>query len=750
VTAAARAGTKFGVTPGPPGGNVASVMRVILPLGLASLLICTLTYPVSAAGPPPDDFPRFQAPGFEKEMETLRALFWLHYPGAGPKATLWDEWLSGPGLWPAVGTEGMADGFRRQWSEVLSARVIEPEGYVATHQHGSIAHQHGWPFPFWAQGKGGAGWHFSFKDTIGPPWRPKDLDTPAEWSLQNARDAGVTEEGWKLELTAARATATAPARSIDTLQAPFLQLRWSATGLDRAEPFVEWTSADAPDTFAPERRVLFEPVQGTGMTYAMIPMYKHPLWTGETRRLRVNFDNPAAGATVVLQALFTQYDTRHNINSQNFIRGCATYFWWTRDVAFLRRNINRMRTALRYLMTEHQTLGRKVVFTDWVGHDGLTGLERRPDGSKQIRSGHGIGNNYWDLLPFGHLDAYATVHYYDALGAMVRIESEIADTPEWQIPQGALAFSPTMLAEHAAEVKTEGNRLFWNSRTGRFVACVDAEGATHDYGFTFLNLEAVHYGFATPEHSEQILSWVSGARRVEGDTAQGADIYHWRFGPRSTTLRNIDWYLWAWSGPESIPWGGQVQDGGAVLGFSYHDLMARLKTRGPDDAWKRLQEILRWFEEVQAAGGYRKYYDGKREGTLQGGGTAGGLGLDQEFFESVMVPQVILNGFLGFVPSGDGFRLEPRLPSAWPSLTVSRIRFHDAVLRIMVSPAAIEITAEGRIERPVFVGLPAGAWKAAWLKADGSPGANVELKPRPADITYRLDWADAATIRFSR
>jgi hypothetical protein len=68
----------------------------------------------------------------------------------------------------------------------------------------------------------------------------------------------------------------------------------------------------------------------------------------------------------------------------------------------------------------------------------------------------------------------------------------------------------------------------------------------------------------------------------------------------------------------------------------------------------------------------------------------------------------------------------------------------------MVSPAAIEITAEGRIERPVFVGLPAGAWKAAWLKADGSPGANVELKPRPADITYRLDWADAATIRFSR
>ena len=68
-------------------------------------------------------------------------------------------------------------------------------------------------------------------------------------------------------------------------------------------------------------------------------------------------------------------------------------------------------------------------------------------------------------------------------------------------------------------------------------------------------------------------------------------------------------------------------DGGAVFGFSYHDLMARLKVLGPDNAWQRLREIIPWFEEVQAAGGYRKYYDGSREGSLQGGGTAGGLGL---------------------------------------------------------------------------------------------------------------------------
>ena len=32
-----------------------------------------------------------------------------------------------------------------------------------------------------------------------------------------------------------------------------------------------------------------------------------------------------------------------------------------------------------------------------------------------ILTGQGIGNNYWDILPFGGLDAYATIQYYDAV-----------------------------------------------------------------------------------------------------------------------------------------------------------------------------------------------------------------------------------------------------------------------------------------------------------------------------------------------
>jgi hypothetical protein len=723
-------------------------MKTRLPVGLSLFLVALSC---EAAAPIPDDFPRFTVPGHEREMDSLRALFWLHYPGCGPKATLWDEWLSGPALWPAVTNDSRpnAAAFRAQWSAALSARVIDAEGYVATHQHASIAHQLGWPFPFWNQGSRGYGWHFSFKDTVGPPWRPTRLNTTEGWTLAGARDTGTNEHGWSLELTAPEAVVTAPPRGVDTFQAPFLQLRWKVENLGRAQPFLEWrTKADT--NFAAERRMYFEAPEPGKMAYSQVPMFRHPRWTGEVAQLRLGLGNAAPGAPITLQAFFTTFDTRHNINAQNFLRGCATHFWWTRDLDFLRRNLNRMRTGLRHLMTEHQALERKVVRTTWVGHDGRSGLRRGPDGKKEVLHGHGIGNNYWDLLPFGNLDCYATIHYYDALRFMAAIEREVRAHPEWQMPLGVLAFDPADLELHAGEVKAEGNRLFWSEPTGRFVACVDADGQTHDYGFTFLNLEAVHYDFATPEHAQAILSWVGGRRVIEGDTSQGADIYHWRFGPRATTRRNTDWYFWGWTNPEDIPFGGQVQDGGAVLGFSYHDLMARLKVLGPDDAWRRLQEVIRWFDEVQAAGGYRKYYDGKnRRGTLQGGGTAGGLGLDQEFFESVLVPQVMLHGFLGFRASGDGFSLDPKLPATWPELSIDRIRFQDWTLRVRVTSAGlIEVQKTDRGREPPLIHLPAGHYKARLVGPDGSAGEPLPVRQQAGRTSARLDWPEGMTARF--
>jgi hypothetical protein len=675
----------------------------------------------------PDDFPRFIVSDHENEMELIRELYYLHYVPAGPLATLWDEWLSGSSLLPAVEKDNRMENLRARWSQALSARRMDPEGYVATHQHSSIAHQDGWPFPFWKQGGPGTwGWHFSLQG-VPQGWHGTEEKTQEGWELVGGVDKDISDNAWNIELTSPKANVRTPLLTILSDQSPFIQLRWRANGMDNAQPYLEWTTQDEPE-FDADKRFYFAPiVESQGVVYTMIPVYKSPAWKGKITRLGINFDNPQ-GAKIGIQALFTQYDTRHNINNQNFIRGCCQYFWWTRDINFLRNNIGRIRLALLYMMDVLGGKSEKCILAPFPGHDGRSGIEITPEGKKIIHSGHGIGNNYWDLLPMGYKDAYATMHYYDSLNYMAQLEQEISSHPEWDIPAGPLKVSSDEIKNHAKEVKDFANKLFWNDKTGRFTCGIDVDGKSYDYGFTFINCEAIYYNFATDKQAKSIMSWLSGDRVVDGDTSKGEDIYHWRFGPRATTKRNIDYYGWFWNGPETIPWGGQVQDGGAVLGFSYHDLASRIKVYGADNAEKRLEEIMEWFGEVQEAGGYREYYkDGKRGTTLQGGGTAGGLGLDHEFFESILVPQIMINGFLGLKPHGDGIEIKPNLPKDWQSLEITRIHLHDLILDITVTKDTITLKSKGEARLPFFAYLPEGKWKLIQFDADGKKTKEISL-----------------------
>jgi hypothetical protein len=153
-----------------------------------------------------------------------------------------------------------------------------------------------------------------------------------------------------------------------------------------------------------------------------------------------------------------------------------------------------------------------------------------------------------------------------------------------------------------------------------------------------------------------------------------------------------------------------------VLGFSYHDLMARLQVEGADETWQRLREIITWFDETQAAGGYREYYKDPKRGTMQGGNVAGGLGLDKEFFESILVPQVMIYGFLGLRPTAEGLSLNPRLPKAWPELTVTRIHLHDHVLSVTARDKLIRIESSNSSTEALGLTFPAG-----WSFTNASP-----------------------------
>lgn len=695
---------------------------------------------------PPANFPRFIVPGCDSYMDALRSLFFLHYTSCRILATFSMHWIAEAALWPALDDW---NGFsHRAWSrQEIITRDISPEGYVSCHQHIGLGHPQGWPFPLWLQGPG-AGWHFA---THGIPWfAPVNVSDATVATNGVSSLAYSPDNGWHLRIDSSYATIEFPAFASPVIVASYFIIDWLATATPSgAQCFLEWRSHAYPE-FSPERRVPVELTDDLPRNIQQwLPLCGHPAWrTNDVLTgVRLVFEN-AVGTDIHFYYLASAVDTRHNYNGALYIDACHSYATWCGDVPFLHSELPRMRHAMQFMLNEFRVAEHGCVYTPWLGHDGSSGIYYDEHGNKHIRHGYGIGNNYWDLLPFGGRDPFATLYLYGALNKLAELEDAAAAHPDWHIAPPPPELAPARLRA-LAQLLATANTQFWNHATGRF-APVDLSGVMHDYGFTFLNCEAAYYGYASPAQAESIMQWLEGSRSVDGDTSTGSDIYHWEFGPRATTRRNIDYYNYPWCNPESIPFGGQVQDGGAVLGFTYHDLMLRLRTRGPDNAWQRLREILNWFIRVQAEGGYREYYYGstvETRGTLQGGGTAGGLGLDCEFFESILVPQIMLYGFMGVQPRMDGLAIAPRLPSSWPSLTITDIRFHDTTLDVTATTNSIRADIKaGNAAFHLF--LPSGTWRVTYVLPDGTASAplTVTIDQTQPSVPMRRDNSRAIVI----
>lgn len=695
----------------------------------------------------PQGFSRFSFPGALPQAQLLNRYLWDFFKNraVNVKAPYYKEYLQIADLWLAEANEPRTGvPIQQTHAQELSEIFQDDEGYLSSHQVLSCAHDLGWPFPVWCWPDGFSGhataWNWSGpygQPALFPNWKLPQSPFIGEqavigWTTQNMKNHGIVDNHWVLESTGSSPGITSPEGwIIDAFCAPFIQLRGtSPTDVNgMSDVRLQWQRKGDRE-FSSQREVpmvvgkdsLNE--QGlnymTGEHHLVATLHKHPLYHGEITRLRIVFTQQNRPNRYALNNLFTAYDTRHPINCPIFITASWMQYQWTGDVDFLRQNAIRMRRALGWQQRELNTLKYQHVRNTMTGHDGLPGFKTLPGGMKQIEFGHGIGNNYFDVCPFGYDDAYATSQYYRSVLVIAEMEEAIAKHPEWHV-SSEQAFYPRQLRAHAAKVKEVMNRKFWDEKNGRFIACIDQNAKKRDYGYTFLNIEAITNGIATPEHARRIIAWLDGEHIVLGETSTGKDIYAWRFGPRVSTVRNTEWYAQGWFAPENVPWGAQVQDGGGVLGFSYFDLIARLRTAGPDNAWKRLLEILDWEKEVRDAGGYRDYY--KKLGvTLQGGGTEGGIGIDFEFLESSMLPAVIPLGFMGLNPDGEALAFNPQMPKAQPEMILHGLRFRDAELDVQCSNTQIVLQLRKRGRLPVIVRIPEG-----WKDERGRPVCTARL-----------------------
>ena len=658
----------------------ALIAAVLIAAAAAAAQASNLNKPWEFPVPSPH-FPRFFSSNLKYDI-LLNDFFARHWfapvgPSAytGDQQTFWREWNALCTAWIDT-SRNTANGhdYNADLKDFLLKVQLDSDGYVFTYPpSSSYRNKLGWPFPDYTHSGGlSRGW---------------DWDKPEAgqdgWTLTGGGTTTIgSDSTWKMILTEPGANIQIDKLSIEAFQSPYIIVQMSVSRYGMAA--LEWTTDKEPD-WSEDNRLLFTVGISRDKTDYYLPVYQQPGWRGKITALRLRplLAVPEDGIEVALDRIHCAYDTRHPVNNTSFILASWRYYLWTGDDNFLKQNIDRLRLAAHYLRRQLGGDKEGMVVIPYWGHDGTSGI------SPKERPGYGLGSDYWDILPMGHKSAYMNAYYVAALRAMADLEDAAIRLNIKANPYGEDADS---FRKQAKLVAKKAGSFFWDSDKGRFIGCEDATGKRHDYGFVYLNLEALYYGLGDSAKAESIYSWLDGKRTVEGDTSTGRDdIYHWRFAPRSTTKRNVDWYIWLWNNPKSVPWGGQVQDGGTSAYISFYDIMNRIRYRGPDDAYARLKEILDWYSEVWDGGGYREYYARPGWGTLQGGGSAGALGIDAEFVETTLVPLTFLYGFLGIDASPDGLVIEPKLPKELDRAGVRGLTYRGVELTITAMPGKITV-----------------------------------------------------------
>lgn len=304
------------------------------------------------------------------------------------------------------------------------------------------------------------------------------------------------------------------------------------------------------------------------------------------------------------------------------------------------------------------------------GNDGLM-IE---DNGKNTGLADGDPSNYWDNLPFGYKDGYNNIYFYNALLSMANIENMESD------PSAANNYRTL-----AGKVYDTYNGTFWDSDKGRYIGCVDVNGAKHDYGFTFLNTEALTYGLGDAAKAASIYDWLDGKRTISTDTSTGTGIYTFKFAPRSNTLSmgSSKPYWWYSVGNQitvdnTAQFGQHMENGGAILYTEFYDLMGRFKYLGADNAKAR-------FDAVSAE--YQK--DKIERNPKNNVGVTWKLGTIGSFPESGLVPTAFLYGFLGIQTDANGLTIAPNLSSDMKYAGVKDLDYAGNKYEIAVSKSKI-------------------------------------------------------------
>ena len=218
--------------------------------------------------------------------------------------------------------------------------------------------------------------------------------------------------------------------------------------------------------------------------------------------------------------------------------------------------------------------------------------------------------NWWDDIGFGHKDAYGNALAYHALLGMANL-ARISDHPQ----------DATFYTLRTERLRSVYFKTFYNPATGVLGGWRSADGALHDYYFTFVISVAITYGLVPEKEANLIMDALLAKIKEVGYT-------HFEFGlPGNLIPIRRDDYLeprrdWGGGDKEDGSEGFQIyENGGASACYVYFTIQALYLLGRHKEADAILFPMLRAFEDrgFQGFGPNGRTYDWKAwDGTAYG------------------------------------------------------------------------------------------------------------------------------------
>ncbi len=354
------------------------------------------------------------------------------------------------------------------------------------------------------------------------------------------------------------------------------------------------------------------------------------------------------------RGMYSHYD-----QIPRYICAAAELWNWTRNKDFLTSILPSVEAAMDYMLTTM---------------NGAKGIVSCPGDANGL-SNVGKPTTFMDCYREGHDVTWINEGFYSALLAMRDME-QAAGHPDKSAYYQKLAKS--CLAQF--------DKVFWSVQSKRYVGWKDSAGKVHDYGFTYVNLEALARGLGDADKAYMVFDWLDNGKAqatVKGGHKGSRDIYQLVAAPRTNTVRiaDADWDSWSLRERPILGdfykygYGAITRDGGTMLWYGYYDVMARLRWLDADSAWNRLSATLKRCQGdpkfltfgPQGTNQFRAF-DMYEEHFLE-------IGSADTYQSSGILPVSVLHGFMGVRPTDSGLRVSPKLPSSLSQLSCKGIAY---------------------------------------------------------------------------